>query len=73
MSTLIDEALDVNGMPPAQFHDPGTSYPATGEVDLMKYAENNRLPSTFQDFWDRSIAAEEDVKSLLWLARMRFK
>jgi hypothetical protein len=49
----------------------GTSYPAQEEVDLMKYSEAY-LPSTHQDWWDRSIAAEEDVKGLIWLLRVKF-
>jgi cephalosporin-C deacetylase-like acetyl esterase len=52
---------------------PGTSYPATGEVDLMKYTENSQLPGTYRDYWDRSIAAGQNVKSLLWLVRVEFK
>jgi hypothetical protein len=54
-----------------QQSNPGTSHPASGEIDLMKYSEA-ALPYTFEDYWDRSIAAEEDVKSLLWLARVKF-
>jgi hypothetical protein len=49
---------------------PGTSYPATGEIDLMKYAASRSFPP---GYLDRSIAAEEDVKSLLWLARIKFE
>jgi hypothetical protein len=47
----------------------GTSYPASGEIDLMKYAEN-RVPA--HDEWDRSVASEQDVKGLLWLTRVEF-
>jgi hypothetical protein len=38
----------------------------------MKYSAAN-LPWTYQDMWDRAIAAEEDVKGLVWLTRVEFK
>ena len=54
----------------SQTANPGTSYPAIGEIDLMKYSKAP-LPNTYQDRWNRTIAAEEDVKALLWLARIK--
>lgn len=43
----------------------------TGEVDLMHYFTDDisRLPD--QDKWDRTAAAEQDVKSLIWLSRVK--
>jgi hypothetical protein len=49
---------------------PGTTYPANGEIDLMKYAER-RVKR--QDRWDRSVASVQDVKGLLWLVRVKFQ
>jgi len=46
----------------------GVSYPASGEIDLMKYYNGSR-PS---DFYSRVVACEVDVKSLIWLARVEF-
>ena len=45
----------------------GTSYPATGEIDLMKYAENTNTTN----FYDRVVASEEDVKSLIWVGGLK--
>jgi hypothetical protein len=53
------------------FQDPLPSaphYTSTGEIDLMKYYNGNAPP----DYYVRSIAAEEDVKRLIWLARVDF-
>ena len=44
----------------------GTSYPQSGEIDLMKYAQGNSRGIPF--FEERSIAAERDVASLLFIA-----
>ena len=44
--------------------------PASGEIDLMHYHSDG--PSNMQDYWDRSVASENDVKGLLWLARVKF-
>jgi hypothetical protein len=49
----------------------GTNYPANGEIDLMKYSEQP-FQGYYQHLFGRSIAAEEDIKGLLWLARMKF-
>lgn len=46
----------------------GVSYPASGEIDLMKYYNGSR-PG---DFYSRVYASEQDVKSLLWLAKLNF-
>lgn len=40
-------------------------YPATGELDLMKYS--NKEPV---DFFDRVVANETDVKGLLWISQL---
>jgi hypothetical protein len=50
-----------------------TPRPRSGEIDLMKYSDDPTLPGTFQDYWDRSIATEADVKGLLWIARVMVK
>ena len=50
------------------FSDGGVSYPASGEIDLMKYYNGSRPTN----FFLRSVASETDVKSLLWLARVEF-
>lgn len=44
------------------------TYPATGEIDLMYYYNGNR-PT---DYYSRIIAAEEDVKMLIWLGQVDF-
>ena len=46
----------------------GETYPATGEIDLMKYYHGG-YPS---DYYSRIVAHEVDVESLIWLARVRF-
>ena len=46
----------------------GVSYPTSGEIDLMKYYNGSR-PG---DFYSRVYASEQDVKSLLWLAKINF-
>lgn len=50
----------------------GLTYPAVGEIDLMKYYEED-TQITIQDILSRTTAAEEDARGLLWLARMRIK
>lgn len=44
--------------------------PASGEIDLMHYHSNG--PKNYPDYWARSVASEQDVKGLLWLARIQF-
>jgi hypothetical protein len=62
---------------------PGTSIPASGEIDVMTYYDYEhsypntithplQLPGAWQEYWDRSVASEQDVKGLLWLCRIRF-
>lgn len=46
---------------------PGVKYPETGEIDLMKYAENSRYDNDVIDFYGRVVASEKDVKSLIWV------
>jgi len=41
----------------------GTAYPQSGEIDLMKYAKGNARNVPL--FFERSVAAKEDVASLL--------
>jgi hypothetical protein len=47
---------------------PHSQYPLTGEIDVMKYYN----PPRPVDYYARSVVAEEDVKGLLWLARVKF-
>ncbi|MDR2924358.1 MAG: hypothetical protein LBU76_00090 [Azoarcus sp.] len=47
----------------------GIQHPAIGEIDLMKYGI---LSASNRDYWNRSVAAEEDVKGVLWLTRVKF-
>ena len=44
------------------------SYPASGELDLMYYYTGAQP----QDFHSRTIAAEEDVRRLIWLCQVDF-
>lgn len=46
----------------------GSIYPRTGEIDLMKYYNGVRP----RDFYNRVLASEFDVKSLIWLSRVKF-
>jgi len=43
----------------------GTQYPRVGEIDLMKYADENERSDVIKNFYQRSVAANEDVVSLL--------
>ena len=52
---------------------PNTPYPRSGEVDIMKYSHEDHPPDSYPQFWDRNVAAEEDVQSLLWLSRVNFE
>lgn len=45
----------------------GTSHPVSGEIDLMKYVENTNTTN----FYDRVVASEEDVKSLIWIGGLK--
>jgi len=44
----------------------GTTYPRTGEIDIMKYAEENE--NKISGFYSRSIADEKDVIGLLFIS-----
>ena len=44
--------------------------PAGGEIDLMHYHSDG--PRNMLDYWARTVASENDVKGLLWLARVKF-
>lgn len=46
----------------------GVSYPPSGNIDIMKYYNGTRP----RNFFSRVFASEQDVKSLLWLARVKF-
>ena len=46
----------------------GEAYPQQGDIDLMKYYDGR--PS--RNFFNQVIASEQDVKSLVWLARLKF-
>ena len=48
---------------------PGFKMPRQGEIDLMKYSDNP-APALIQ--YSNSIAANEDVKGLIWLSRVEF-
>ena len=48
----------------------GTTYPATGEIDLMKYADEDFLP---EDFYERVVLSKEDVIGILWLSKINIK
>lgn len=48
--------------------DGGVTYPGSGEIDLMKYYNGSRPAN----FYSRVYASEQDVKSLLWLAKLNF-
>jgi len=49
----------------------GESYPMTGEIDLMKYYNDNKLGNIYaqKKYFQRSVAAEKDVLSLIWLSK----
>jgi hypothetical protein len=47
----------------------GFEYPSTGEIDLMKYYNND--PRRYD--YDRVIADEIDVLGLIWLAKIKIK
>ncbi|WP_404824350.1 PAAR domain-containing protein [Pseudomonas benzenivorans] len=47
--------------------------PGSGEVDVMHYhSDSPRGPRGYQDYWNRAVASEQDVKGLLWLSRVQF-
>nr|WP_298117355.1 PAAR domain-containing protein [uncultured Pseudomonas sp.] len=47
--------------------------PGSGEVDVMHYhSDSPRGPQGYQDYWNRAVASEQDVKGLLWLTRVQF-
>jgi hypothetical protein len=48
-------------------------YPPTGEIDLMRYYDENKTPgAAFSHLMARTIADEWDVKCLLWLSKLSF-
>lgn len=48
----------------------GTTYPKTGEIDLMKYTDEDFLP---KDFYERVVLSKEDVIGILWLTKINIK
>jgi hypothetical protein len=48
----------------------GHPSPKTGEIDVMHYFSENSTPA--EEMRTRTCAAEDDVKGLLWIARVRF-
>ena len=48
----------------------GTTYPTTGEIDLMKYVDEDFLP---KDFYERVVLSKEDVIGILWLSKIKVK
>ncbi len=57
--------------PILQTANPNNPIPIVGEVDLMKYQSDEI--NNYIDYWNRSVAAEQDVKGLIWLTRIKFK
>lgn len=51
----------------------GTTYPRTGEIDLMKYADENSRSSRISQFSERSVAAMEDVLGLIYISGIQQK
>lgn len=47
-------------------------YPASGDVDLMKYYDSNKYSITNADKYSRTRADEQDVKRLIWLSDITF-
>lgn len=47
---------------------PGSTYPITGEIDLMKYVDENILPT---DYYSRVVIAPEDLLGLIWLTKIK--
>jgi hypothetical protein len=61
---------------PAQ-NSPNIFFPDFPETEVKfdpnKAYHPHHLAGGFQEYWDRSVAAEQDVKGLLWLCRVRFR
>lgn len=49
----------------------GSKYPHLGEIDLMKYAEENE--NDIPNFFQRSVAAQKDVVGLLFISGLAVK
>lgn len=52
--------------------DDAPKFPLNGEIDLMPYFKDNEKGGKHSqdDYYKRSVASEEDVKSLIWLTKM---
>jgi hypothetical protein len=48
-------------------------YPQSGEIDLMLYYAEDKQHPFPERFYARSIAAEDDVRSLLWLNKVEIR
>lgn len=48
-------------------------YPATGEINLMKYYDDKKFQIGFTDMLARNVASETDVKRLIWLSKVTIK
>ena len=49
-------------------------FPDDGEIDLMKYYSDDSCQSRLNNnFFERNIAGETDVKGLMWCAILRIK
>jgi hypothetical protein len=48
------------------------SYPNSGEIDIMPYFRNTPHPP-YKKSYDRTIASNKDVLSLIWLTKLSLK
>ncbi|NRS88566.1 hypothetical protein HNQ02_001480 [Flavobacterium sp. 7E] len=48
---------------------PGTTYPTSGEIDIMKYGATSRP----LDYLDRAVLSEVDLLGLIWLTKINIK
>lgn len=46
----------------------GSTYPKKGEIDLMKYIDEDVVPN---DYYNRVIIAQEDLLGLMWLTKIK--
>ena len=57
------------------FRSSTPGYPSQGEIDLMRYynAQKNKQFISYSSIYKRTIAAESDVKRLIWLSQISIK
>lgn len=50
-------------------------YPLTGEIDIMPYHSDNKYGNKFKqsNFYQRRVAAENDVLGLVWLTKIKIR